>query len=84
MITLLVRLLRKLRCQHYDSYRELRYEAAARMKTIHLVCPSCGHARPMIDRTPAERRKMKELLAKQREMKQKNVVQLESRRKKAQ
>jgi hypothetical protein len=39
-------------CSHLATYRERRpLEGAA---VMHLVCHDCGHASPVMDRTPAE------------------------------
>lgn len=51
-------LLRWFRCSHPYAYLERR--AVDRVPgVLHSVCPDCGHAAPLLDRTPREHAAMR-------------------------
>lgn len=44
-------------CQHTATYRERRRVGKAE-DVLHLVCIDCGHARPTVDRTERDHKKV--------------------------
>lgn len=89
------------RCRHVDGdgaslmYRERRPLAGATSarpsKVMHLVCDRCGHARPAVDRTAGEHRRVVAIGAaagrlhprRARSMTAAEVVNLDARRRQA-